>query len=46
MVWKAGSKGEICRQKKRKSVKKLKKVLTFVENNSRLNKSHKCDEGS
>ena len=27
-------------------VKKLKKVLTFVENNSRLNKSHKCDEGS
>ena len=26
--------------------KKLKKVLTFVENNSRLNKSHKCDEGS
>lgn len=26
--------------------KKLKKVLTFVENNSKLNKSHKCDEGS
>ena len=36
-------KEKIC---KKKSVKKLKKVLTFVENNSKLNKSHKCDEGS
>lgn len=35
-------KEKICK----KSVKKLKKVLTFVENNSKLNKSHKCDEGS
>ncbi len=31
---------------KEKICKKLKKVLTFVENNSKLNKSHKCDEGS
>ena len=35
-------KEKICK----KICKKLKKVLTFVENNSRLNKSHKCDEGS